>query len=244
MSIGSAAMLCALACLALGGCGFSFGGSVSDVPCLAPRAWTDSTVFFLFRAASGDDGAILLTNQTDAQSDEDDADGIAGNGPHEAVYRYDPKSKTFKLVDSQEWDSAGTLVITCLGSGGGETPFASRKDHLEFEGRRIEVAGNYVVDLLRPAPSLPFVAVLSSDGGGGVPFLSSRSSSGQHYHEVFSEETGARLLGPVRIGLTGNPSRPRGCWSEDERLIVYAQPGADRFTSICIVDVSELLESP
>jgi hypothetical protein len=244
MSIGSAAMLCALACLAVAGCGFSFGGSVSDVPCLNPRTWTEGTAFFLFRTAPGAEGAILITHQTDAQTREDDTDGITGNGPHEGVYRYDPASQILELVDSSLWDSGDSRVITCLGDEGVETPLVGRDDHLEFEGHRIEVAGNHIVTPLRPAPTLPFVAVLSSDGGGGVPFLSSRSSSGQHYHEVFSDETGARLLGPVRIGLTGDASRPIGCWSEDERLIVYAQPGTDRFTSICIVDVSELLESP
>jgi hypothetical protein len=186
----------------------------------------------------------LLTHQPDAQIVEDDVDDIIGNGPHESVYRYEPESKTFERVDAAQWDAAEGRVIRCLGGPARDTPFASRKDHLEFDGQRIEVAGNHVVDPLRPAPIHPFVAVLSSDGGGGVPFLSSRTSSGQHYHEVFSEETGARVLGPVRIGLTGYSGTPRGCWTEDERLIVYAQPGVDRFTSICIVDVSELLEVP
>jgi hypothetical protein len=243
MSIGSAGMLCALACLALGGCGFSFGGSVSDVPCLDPRAWSYGAPWLLFRPATSDGGALLLTHQTDAQIVEDDVDDIIGNGPHESVYRYEPESQIFELVDLALWDSAEGRVIRCLGGPARDTPFASRKDHLEFEGRRIEVAGNYVVDLL-PARSHPFVGVLSSDGGGGVPFLSSRRSSGQHYHEVFSEQTGLRVAGPVRIGMTGDSSSPQGCWSEDEHLIVYAQVDGGRIPTVCIVDVSELLEVP
>jgi hypothetical protein len=82
-----------------------------------------------------------------------------------------------------------------------------------------------------------FVAVVSSTG----PISFFGRSAGQHYQQLFSEETGDRVGSPVRIGVGGWDVGPiHGRWVANNRYVIHDAESEDGyFDLICIVDVQD-----
>ena len=221
-------------------------GGVSDVPCFRPTAWPEGSTTMLVRADSG--ASLLMTHRTREQVVEDRHDQILGNDAHGPVYRFDATAETFELVDDQVWDDATGMVIGCTGQEARESPFVLERTGgsrmLFFDRREIPVAGGNAVSIWDQRDG-KIVAVISSSGGGGIPLISNISSSGQHYHQLFSEVDGEPVGEPLRLPFAGAPGPPRGCWSPDGGFVLYCDlTGEGRFDRICVVDVRDLVPQP
>ncbi len=155
---------------ALGGCAPVGPGGGSDVPCLRPDAWPDAARFLARPETEGSE-VLLLTHQTYAQQEEDREDGVLGNGSHGPVYRFDPETEVFDLVDDETWDNSNGAVTDCISSSSRPSSIR-RTSGLTFEGEPIQVRGRMALSV-HPAPHSPAAAVLSTDGyRTGIPFLS------------------------------------------------------------------------
>lgn len=230
---------------AVSGCG-PLGSGGTDVPCLRPTGWPDAEMdsreLLYVRPETMGSDVLLLTHQTARQREEDEQDGVIGNGPHNAVYRFDPGAETFELVGDEAWDGATGFVTDCTRSSVRDTAFATPgHDELIFEGEPLAVAGGG--DLLRiaGAPSSPAVAVLSTTGISFSRFFTP-GSTGQHYHQLFSEIDGRPLGEPVRLGVGSNSATVRARWTWDEQYVIYHHDevmGRLAYDLICVVPVKE-----
>jgi hypothetical protein len=193
-------------------------------------------------------GSLLLTHLTSEQAREDIRDLIAGNDGHGAVYRFDTQSETVQLVDDQVWDEATGISNGCTGQQARNSPFVLERmggnRMLFFEGRQVAVAGGFAASIWDPREEGDVVAVISASGGGGIPLISNLSSSGQHYHQLFSEIDGEPIGDPLRLPFSGAPNPPWGCWSPDNGFVLYSESSDGRFRRICIVDVRDVLPQP
>lgn len=231
-------------CLALGvqvalcgGCPVSLDGGSSDVPCVDPNWPTE--VCYLYLRPDGE-GGFLMTVQTCEHGREDDADGLTDYIPHARVYRFDPLRHAFVSVDDTEWDTSTAAVQECCPSLIEEGPLRIIDDRLVFEGRAVPVVGGTALDM-DDAPTLPVAAVLSTNGyRGGFG-----TATGQHYHQLFSLETG-RAIGPaLRLGIGGaNLGRTFIGWTDDEGYVLYHASSTQKdIARLCVVSVREILES-
>jgi len=237
----------------MGGCpeftGPQGGGTVSDVPCLTPTEWSSEPGFSVYRAESSNTDTILFTAQTEDQFSDDIADGSRDFLPHQAVYLLDPESGEFSVVDNLMWDAAeGAICTGCpLAIHGG--PLEIQDGRLLFNGGVIAVAGRRAVRIFDATVSEcgsvagepgDVAAVLSIDGY--VALLG--ASTGQHYHQLFSNVDGSQIGPTVRLAIGGlQEGSVRACWTSDREYVVYDQGTQESPTigRICVVAVAEAL---
>ena len=221
-----------------------FPERVSDVPSFVPAGWGEPvpTVWgdpaMLIRPLSVNGDVLLI-------AEYDDSAACPLYGPEwcdesaRYVYQYDPTDDGFESVPDQTWHDADSIITACAHlltaarasrfTLVGEGPY-----RLQLWGSEIPVAGGNVVAIF-PAPASDVTAVLSTDG---VP-VPRGGSSGQHYHQLFSEITGMPFGEPIRIGVSASVRSPEwACWASDERYVVYAHTefadGAERIELISI----------
>ena len=229
-------------CLVLGtslsGCG-PLNGGTRDVPCLQPDAWVaEERGQILTRPEAEGSDVLLLTHQNREQRDQDEEDDVIGNGPHGLVYRFDPSTESFELVDDEVWDDSNGMV-TEAGGLARTTAFARpERDQLTFEGTPVLVAGGGEVLTIHGAPHSPAVAVESTTGISMGRFFAS-GSTGQHYHQLFSEIDGQPLGDAVRIATGGIRTYVDVRWTRDERYVIYYQEYGSRFDLVCVVHVAD-----
>jgi hypothetical protein len=221
-------------------------GGTSDVPCFRPTAWPNESGEIAVRMDRPD--SMLLAHLTSDQVVEDIGDLITGNDGHGPVYRFNATAKTFELVDDAVWDAATGMAIGCTGQEARDSPFVLERmggnRMLFFEGRQVAVAGGFAASIWDPREKGGVVAVISASGGGSIPLISNLSSSGQHYHQLFSEIDGEPIGDPLRLPFSGAPNPPDGCWSPDNSFVLYSEASDGRFNRICVVDVRDLLPQP
>jgi len=215
----------------------------SDVPCLAPTAWSAEIGSIFLREDSQESAALLLTYYTNDQWIFDTHDQILGNDPHSPVYRFQSQKEYFEEVGDAAWDNLSSEVTDCGAFLNRENPFSAVALVLQFRGQNIAFAGRVVMSIT-PAPRSPVVAVLSSDGiriaiipGAGAP-----PASGQYFHQLFSALDGKPIGPAVRVAVGGRAKEsPRVCWTADEHYVIYEQRNSgDKYgvENLCIVDVS------
>jgi len=210
------------------GCLDPYGGA-SDIPCITNSEWND---FNYFRKHGED---LLVTEQSEQDHIDDAADGQVDNIPHSTVYRFDSASQSLAVAPDEEWDDSEEQVELCCHLVLEVGRFVKDGTTLRYDGEPIEVAGGALVKM-SPSPSQRFLAVLSTNGRI-LPFS---VSTGQHFHQVFSVDTGERIGPELRlaIGGMGNGS-VRFDWTADERFVVYfnsIDPNNDGGTRLCVVD--------
>lgn len=219
------------------------GPSVSDVPCLEPTEWIEHGLLRIRGENSENAGMILITQQTASQRNEDDLDLQVDFIPHDRVYQFEPDSGAFELVENAAWDSASGDVSSRDGGATDDSRFfipgTVGRPGLFYNGRAVPVAGGTAVRVIS-AP--PFAAVISSSGTRVGSFLGGSSVSGQHYHQLFSEETG-KFIGPaVRIGVGGRGvGVVEGRWVANAQFVVYYHLTVDGIGLICVVDVRDAI---
>lgn len=236
--------MCATCALVVG-CPSGTASVESDVPCDTGDAWPGFVDVYIRTEDEGVTPSLLLTASTVEQSTVDLQDGVDGDDPHEAVYRWRSGAEEFELVSSMSWDTATGPVASCYGQGDRPTPFGigSGQD-LSYNDHPVAFSGHIVIRIVG-APTSDVVAVLSTDRPlGGIPFLTGGGSPGQHYHQLFSESTGEALGPALRLGVVGNALGEVGpCWSRDESFLIYIEADASSNATvpgpICVVDVRD-----
>lgn len=197
------------------------------------------------RAENADgSGMVLFTQQTTEHSQMDRADGRVDYKPHDLVFRYDPSTAVITLAAESEWDTALGDVAAGNGSASG-SPFGTGggtgRRPLLFNGNIVPVEGGTVVKIYQ-SPGEPVVAVVSATGTPSLPLFTNGQTSGQHFHQLFSEETGESIGPALRIGVGGQDVGPvNGRWVANNRYIVHESKSAGSFDLICIVDVQDVL---
>ncbi len=218
----------------VGGCFVDLYGGASDVPCIDPE-WT-GTVLWL---RPDGEGGFLMTTQTREDLIQDRKDGSEDAHPHQPlVLRFDSLKGEFAVVEAAVWDATMTQIQRCCGSFFEEGPLQVVGDRLQFNGRTVPVVGGTALDM-DDAPTLSVAAVLSTNGFRTL----FGAATGQHYHQLFSLETG-RPIGPVlRLGVGGrNFDRTFIGWTDDESYVLYmANQLEGGGVYFCVVPVEELV---
>lgn len=197
-----------------------------DVPRLRTPEWEFrgfdgySTPLLLLRRESQTDGALLLKRSR-----------------LEAVYRYDPQTRSIKAVTDGEWQNAGGQIARCLDQGRLNPAVLRRDDreHKLFAGNReIPTAGGVAIAEIR-SPSGKWVAVHSAAGPVTKSIIPDGSYVifGQRYHEIMSLPDLVRVGKPLRIPANENRGPMRPCWSADEKFVVYTD---DAFWMVAVVE--------
>lgn len=217
-----------------------FPPSVSDVPYFEPEGLgaDTSAARMLIRPLLEGSDELLITELISTRSPPwcgDPFQQCAHDvGP---VYKYDPGLGDFERISDPLWFGSSGAVSACRDDD--EDRIASlwidseSPPRLRFGNREVEVAGGTPIAVL-PAPHSAVVAILSSDGertpGGGT---------GQYFHQVFSEDTGEPVSEAVRLPRTENRDQvdSRGCWSQDERYVVYTSNKYNNSERITVVDL-------
>ena len=193
-----------------------------DVPRLRTPEWefrgSDgySTPLLLLRRETETGGALLLKRT-----------GL------EAVYRYDPQSRSIRAVTDAEWQNAGGPIARCLDQG--HVLRRDDREHKLFAGNReIPTAGGVAIDDRR-SPSGKWVAVHSAAGPVTKSIIPDGSYVifGQRYHEILSLPDLVRVGKPVRIPANENRGTMQPCWSADEKFVVYTD---DAFWMVAVVE--------
>ena len=224
---------------ALGGCVPVGPGGASDVPVLRPTAFSSEGISLLVRSETDGSDVLLLTHQNNEQRDQDGADGVLGNGPHDPVYRLDPSTSDFDLVGDEVWDDADGMVTDCGPSLTRPSPFSSSRG-LHFQDRPVPIRGQSLL-FVKPAPFSPAVAVLTAEGPKSIRYILTGGAAGQHYHQLFSEIDGEPLGKPVRVPLITAETYFRVCWTQDEQYVIYSQqePDGSVYDLLAVVDVAD-----
>jgi hypothetical protein len=196
------------------------------------------------RADQDEPSNLLLSRQNSEERDADWADGSLDRQPHGPVYKFDSSTGEFVLVEDSLWDDLEGTIHGPGDGGGSREGFRTPAGRLEFDGRKIPVAGGYALGTWG-AIEAPVVAVLSTDGGIGVPFLSNAGVGGQHYHQLFSKEDGASIGPAVRLGVGGRDmNMVEMFWSPEDRFVIYYQHplGGSEIDLLCVVDVGDQID--
>lgn len=211
------------------------GPTGTDVPCLQPTAWTDEEILFVVRTIPDSPSDLLLAARTVDQQ-------LAREGAHGAVYRLDAESGEFTLVDDSEWDSLDTETTGCP-TNGTVGMFHVSVGQLEYEDSVIPVAGGTALKAVR-APGGRVTAVLSGAGGPPVPFISTNSTTGQHYHRLYSEADGTPIGPALRLGLgSSGETVVKVCWAAEDRYVIYSELFENGQTQLCVVSVGDEIDS-
>ena len=186
--------------------------SAADVPLLVTPLWQGEAAAY---------GQQLLLRR-DAQASRD---LLIKHSGHAGAYRYDGSTRSLTAVSDEQWTRAGGEVAEC-GKQGPPSTQVLRIDQLShrlFAGsRELSVAGPVALALTE-SPSHRAVAVLSASGPAQpslLPFLAAGGAAGQRFHQVVSLPDAA-LTGAVRVPVQRNEDVLSGCWSADEKAIVY-----------------------
>lgn len=219
------------------------GPDVTDAPCFEPTEWVQNGLLAVRGENPEGSGVLLFTHQTTSQLNDDESDLQVDFIPHDQVYQFEPDSGTFEMIENAVWDTAGGRVSSREGGATDDSlffiPGTVGQPGLFFNGRAIPVAGGTAV-LVISAP--PVAAVVSSDGMRTGSFLGGSSVSGQHYHQLFSEETGESIGPPVRIGVGGRGvGVVGGRWAANSQYVVYYHHDESSFDKICVVDVRDAI---
>ena len=153
----------------------------------------------------------------------------------EAVYRYDPQTRTIKAVTDGEWQNAGGQIARCLDQGRAAGLHRDDREHKLFAGEReIPTAGGVAMDEVR-SPSGKWVAVHSAAGPVTKSIIPDGSYLvwGQRYHEIMSLPDLVRVGKSIRIPANENRGTMRPCWSADEKFVVYTD---DAFWMVAVVE--------
>ena len=208
-----ALLICWAAVTVIGACGGCVDvGGASDVPCLIVDDW------YGFEAARLDqNGLLVITVQSVEDFDADRASGGLDFIPHQDVYRYDPVTGAISAVDDKIWDDSVNPVSDCclysIEVGG----FVVSGSQLYFDGAPVALAGWTIVKMV-PTAADDRIAVLSTNGL--VTFYG--NSTGQHYHQLFSVETGEQIGPTLRLGVGGyGHGGTSFFWSDDDRFVIY-----------------------
>lgn len=223
------------------------GPKESDVPCFIPDAWTDAGILRVRAENADGSGIVYFTQQTIEQLQIDDSDGDGEDfNPHDPLYQYDPATGEFVLSISDPWNAVVGDVASSNGSAS-DSPFGtdggSGRRPLLFNGNIVPVQGGTVVRIYQ-APGENIVAVVSATGTPSLPLFTNGQTSGQHFHQLFSEETGEPIGPALRIGVGGRDVGPvNGGWVANNRYVVHETHNGTTFDLICIVDVQDILNS-
>lgn len=218
----------------VGGCFIDLYGGASDVPCFAP-AFTGATLWL----RPDGEGGFLMTTQSDEDIQEDILDGRGDAQPHQPqVYRFNSLSNRIELVNESAWDNATTPLQRCCPSLFEDGPLQLVDNRLVFEGRTVPVAGGTALDM-DDAPTLPVAAVLSTNGFRTL----FGAATGQHYHQLFSMETGEPVGPAMRLGVGGrNFDRTFIGWMDDDMYVLYESAMLEPLDlRYCVVPVGDLL---
>lgn len=241
--------------LAQSGCGFGTLFPTSDVPCVVPTKWSKTSNTLFVRSENGNPDVLLFMHQSIVQHDIDKEDGRIDFQPHDPIYRYDRTTNSIDVVEDSVWDNDNSEITNCLRFSGRFSPFTlspQPENKLLYNEQQVSVAGGTFLRLL-PAPFSQgaianAVAVLSTDGF--IPttffFLPGNRSTGQHFHQLFSEIDGQLLGTPLRLGVGGPNQRiVTICWTLDKKYVLYLEnAGFDGgYSKICIVDVEDEIQS-
>lgn len=220
------------------------GPKESDVPCFMSEAWTSVGALRVRAENANGSGVILFTQQTIAQIQLDNADIQSDFSPHDPVYRFDPLTEEIVLTAERDWDAALGDVADANGSAS-DSPFTTGggtgRRSLLFNGETVPVQGGTVVKIYQ-APGAEVVAVVSATGTPSLPLFTNGQTSGQHFHQLFSEVTGEPIGPALRIGVGGQDVGPvNGRWVANNRYVVHETHNGTTFDLICIVDVQDVL---
>lgn len=244
LTTGASVFVC-LSALAVGSCALAPQRGTSDVPCVTPDEWPLDTLFFLVRAGEDPDRSVWIASQSREQNDLDLEDGVLGNEQFGPVYKLDASTGEFELDNAAGWNALESEVRRCTGASRSLTDdFSVDSRGLLFRGERVpEAGGTHLTSAA--AGGHPVIAVLSASGPPPVPFIGQRSTTGQHYHQLISEETGERIGPVVRLGVGGTDRGTIGvCWSPDDRFVIYYQGDGPRFIAfMCFVYVGDQIDS-
>jgi len=174
---------------------------------------------------------------------EDDLDLQVDFIPHDPVYQFEPATGNFELVEDAAWDTATGTISSRDGGATDDSRFfipgTVGRPGLFYDGRAVALAGGTAV---RVVSAPPFAAVISSSGTRAGSFLGGSSVSGQHYHQLFSEETGESIGPAVRIGVGGRGvGVPEGRWVANAQFAVYYHRTINGIGLICVVDVRDAI---
>lgn len=198
-------------------------GGASDVPCVTVSEWDGALSFRLH-----DDG-ILVTVQTETDLRADGADGGINHIPHSVVYRFDAATEEFSAVADSPWDESTEPVKMCCLHVLGEGMFGADDEVLRYDGDAVAVGGGVYITM-SPSPTRRFIAAMSTSGR----VRQFNVTTGQHFHQVFSVDTGERVGPVLRVGVAGSAGLN---WTLDERFVVYSTSYiTDRGTRVCVVD--------
>ena len=151
----------------------------------------------------------------------------------EMVYRYDRATQELALVPHWTWETVGGELVECpsfatplrLRIESRRTTSDPRLDRLLAGDSVIRTAGARALKI-HESPSGRLAAVLSADGERQeslLPFHGPGGADGQHFHELLSLTDFTRVGEPLRLPMTSKEiSSLDGCWSPDERFVVYA----------------------
>ena len=188
----------------------------------------------LMRGGSAD--TLLLTVQSWEEV-------YAKKGGHGTVYQYNSGAKEFRVVQGVMWDQSSGVIADCsqqqpLLKFAATWRLDPQSGSLLYEGRLVGTTGPVVVDF-RFSPSQQAVAVLSARGrkkSSLLPFLGGGSNvQGRHYHQVFSLPDLSALDGStIEVPFTTEQVAFSGCWSADERFVVYTSA---LYQELCVVEI-------
>jgi len=165
----------------------------------------------------------------------------------EMAYRYDRATQELSLVPNEHWEGASGPVVECpsgfeppgLRIESLKSPPHPRFDQLLAGDRVIPTAGAQALKI-HESPSGKFAAVLSADGErkeSPLPFYGPGGADGQHFHELLSLTDLTRVGNPTRLPMTSKEVSLDGCWSGDEKYVVYGDFWTFRAVSVVHVDI-------
>jgi hypothetical protein len=187
--------------------------SGADVPLLATPAWQGA-------AAKYGEQLLLRRDAQDARA------LLIKHSGHEGAYRYDGSSRSLTPVTDEQWTRAGGPIAECGKQGPPSTQVLriDQSSHRLLAGSRdVPTAGAVALELIE-SPSRRFAAVLSASGPAQpslVPFLGAGGAAGQRFHQVVSLPGAEMSAGTIRVPVKRNEDVLTGCWSADEKAIVY-----------------------
>lgn len=223
------ASILTLVCAMLPGCpGRGPRGAVSDVPRLDPVAWEGKekqTEAMRIEKPGGK--RLLITGLTSEQFDvavsQFNFESFElGPSEHLDVYRYDPDTEEFEIVDGTVWDSAGTPIRSIHSPNGPRDPevdFSFLRDGLMVDGQIVPLVGEAEQHPI-VSPVDPLGAILMTEGPCDI-YPYGPVCEGQSWHYLF-DDSGERMGKPLRIGLTSLQTHALpSTWSLDGQYIVY-----------------------
>ena len=187
--------------------------SSGDVPLLPTPAWQGAPAKYgeqLLLRRDGQTARVLLIKHS----------------AHDGAYRYDGSTRSLTPIAEQDWTRAAGPIAECGRQGPPSTQVLriDPQSHRLLAGSRELSAAGAVVLALTESPGHRFVAVLSASGPAQpslLPFLGGGGAAGQRFHQVVSLPDAVVSGSAIRVPVQRNEDVLTGCWSADEKAIVY-----------------------